>query len=76
MQQDPHEWTNRATDPACSSILAHHRTLVPTSSLPPAPGSSQRILLYDPASGAVNWEGMAVSHTDPIPELEDEPPQR
>lgn len=76
MQQDPHEWTNRATDPACSSILAHHRTLVPTSSLPPVPGSSQRILLYDPASGAVNWEGMAVSHTDPIPELEDEPPQR
>jgi len=76
MQQDPHEWINLATAPACSAILAHHRSLVPPSSVPPVPGSSQRILLYDPASGAVSWEGMAVGHADPIPEVEDEPPQR
>lgn len=70
MQQDPHEWSNVATEPANSTTLAHHRTLLPTSSRPPVPGSSQRILLYDPATGAVNWEGRDVGHADPVPELE------
>ncbi|MEY3175133.1 MAG: Choline-sulfatase [Planctomycetota bacterium] len=72
MQNDPHEWTNLAGNPAHSATLDHHRELLPASSRPPVADSKQRILLYNAATGAVNWEGMDVRATDPIPELEDE----
>ena len=72
MQNDPREWTNLAPDPAYGSILAQHREQLPKSSRPAVPGSAQRILLFDPLTGAVNWEGMPVGTTDPIPELEDD----
>lgn len=71
MRNDPREWTNLAAAPDHTATLAHHRRLLPASCRPPVPGSSQRILLYDPATGAVNWEGTDVSPTDPIPELEE-----
>lgn len=58
--------------PAYGSILARHREQLPKSSRPAVPGSAQRILLFDPVTGAVNWEGMPVGTKDPIPELEDD----
>lgn len=76
MQNDPREWTNLASDPAYGSTLRQHREQLPTSNCPAVEGSAQRILLFDPMTGAVNWEGMAVGAKDPIPELEDDTSSR
>jgi arylsulfatase A-like enzyme len=71
MQQDPHEWHNLAASTAHASVLAEHRRLAPPQSRQPVPGSRDRILLYDPASGRLNWEGTDIPPRAPIPELED-----
>ncbi|MFM8725418.1 MAG: sulfatase [Planctomycetaceae bacterium] len=71
MQQDPHEWQNLASSPAHASVLAEHRLLAPAHSRQPVPGSRDRILLYDRASGSLNWEGKDIAPGAPIPELED-----
>jgi len=71
MQQDPHEWHNLAGSPAHAGVLAEHRQLAPTHSRQPVPGSRDRILLYDRASGRLNWEGSDIVPGAPIPELED-----
>jgi hypothetical protein len=36
--------------------------------VPAAPNSASRVLTYDPATGAVTWEGKPVGKGDPIPE--------
>ena len=71
MQQDPHEWTNLAQHPAYAAVLAEHRQLTPATSRQPVEGSRDRILLFDSATGRLNWEGADIPPGAPIPELED-----
>lgn len=71
MKADPNEWTNLASNPDHQAVLMEHRALVPASSVPPAPGSKDRILLYDAQTGRVNWEGEDIPPGAPVPELED-----
>ncbi len=69
MQADPNEWTNLAGDPRCAPIIAEHRRWLPRIDAPPAPGSADRILTYDPATDTAVWEGKTiVRRSDPIPE--------
>ncbi|MFO0979546.1 MAG: sulfatase [Planctomycetaceae bacterium] len=69
MTIDPNEWTNLASNPDHQAVLMEHRALLPASSVPPAPGSKDRILLYDARTGRVNWEGADVPADAPVPEL-------
>jgi arylsulfatase A-like enzyme len=71
LQTDPHEWTNLASLNDYADVLAQHRSLLPGPSRPPVPGSRQRILLHNPQTGAVNWEGEDIPADAPIPEVED-----
>ena len=41
---------------------------LPPVNLPPAPGSAERVLTYNPDTGEVNWEGKPVGRADPIPD--------
>jgi arylsulfatase A-like enzyme len=66
-QTDPHEWSNLASDPAHTAVLAAHRKWLPKIDHPPAAGSAHRVLTYDPASDEAIWEGNPVRRTDPIP---------
>lgn len=67
-QTDPNEWTNLANESRYNSILAEHRRWLPRLDAPPAPGSADRILTYDPETDEAIWEGKPVRRTDPIPE--------
>ena len=69
--RDPNEWTNLAEKPESSSVLAEHRKWIPEISLKPAPGSRDRILLYDTATGVANWEGEDIAPGAKIPEVDD-----
>jgi choline-sulfatase len=71
LTDDPHEWTNLAADNANSEILETHRQLLPTVNRKPVPGSKDRILLYDSATGRTVWESEHILPNAPIPELED-----
>jgi arylsulfatase A-like enzyme len=66
-QTDPHEWRNLAADPKLADVLSEHRRWLPKIDVPPAPGSANRILIYD--EGRVNWEGQDIPPNAPIPEL-------
>jgi choline-sulfatase len=67
-QNDPHEWTNLATDPRHTAVLAAHRRWLPKLDAPPAPGSAHRILSYCPATDKAIWEaGTKIDRNDPIP---------
>jgi arylsulfatase A-like enzyme len=65
--QDPREWTNLAGRDDVREVLAEHRRWLPGIDRPMAPGSAHRVLSYDPATGAVVWEGQSISPQDPIP---------
>ncbi len=67
MENDPQEFENLVADPKYAEVVADHRKYLPQSDLPPAPGSSARVLTYD--EGRVNWEGQDVGANDPVPEL-------
>lgn len=69
--RDPNEWTNLAGKPASSAIVAEHRRWIPEISLKPAPGSRDRILLYDNSTGVANWEGEDIAPDAKIPEVDD-----
>ena len=71
MVQDPHEWTNLASRPEHSQIIAEHRQWIPKVNRKPVPGSRDRILLYDASTGRTNWEGKDILPNSPIPEIED-----
>ena len=71
MQKDPAEWHNLAASPKHADTLAQHRRMLPDKDQPPVPGSRERILLYDPVTKNVNWEGKDVPANAPVPELED-----
>jgi arylsulfatase A-like enzyme len=64
---DPNEWTNLANDPKHAETKRELAKWMPKVDRPPAPGSAQRVLTYDPATGAVTWEGKPVWKSDPIP---------
>ncbi len=68
MQADPNEWKNLASDPKFADVKRGLAKWLPKTSKKPVPGSASRILLYDPATGAVNWEGKDVGANDPIPD--------
>lgn len=65
---DPDEWTNLADRPEHAAVIAEHRCWLPTTDLPPAPGSASRILTYDRETDVAIWEGKTVKRGDPIPE--------
>ena len=67
-QRDPNEWTNLANNHEYATVLAEHRRWLPKIDVPPAPGSADRVLTYDPATDEAVWEGKPVHRTDPIPE--------
>ena len=71
LHEDPHEWNNVAQDGEFTSVKESHRRMLPTTNLKPVPGSKDRILLYDAATGRVNWEGEDILPGSPIPEVED-----
>ena len=66
-RNDPHEWTNLASDPQFDSVIAAHRRWLPTIDCPPAPNSAQRVLTYNKATDEAVWEGTIIRRTDPIP---------
>ena len=68
-EADPHEWTNLAGDPRLAGVLAAHRRWLPRVDVPPARGSADRILVYDPAADEAVWEGrLVIRRGDPVPE--------
>lgn len=71
MRNDPNEWTNLAGRPDSLTILTEHRAMLPKASEKPVAGSRDRILLYDPVTTTVNWEGIDIPADAPVPELED-----
>jgi arylsulfatase A-like enzyme len=68
LQADPHEWRNRAAEAESAEVKRELAAWLPRVNRPPAPGSAQRILTYDPVTGEVNWEGKTVGAADPIPD--------
>ena len=68
MIKDPSEFENLASDPDKATVLADHRKWLPTTDLPPAPGSAHRILTHD-STGETVWEGKLIKPDEPIPEL-------
>ena len=67
MVADPQEHDNLAADAAYAEVIEEHRRFLPEPSLPPAPGSRHRVLLWQ--DGQANWEGEDIAPGDPIPEL-------
>ncbi len=68
MQADPNEWNNLAGNPGHATIIAGHKKWLPQVDRLHAPGSANRILTYDKATGEAAWEGTTVKRSDPIPE--------
>ena len=68
MREDPHEWRNLATDAKYAGAIAEHRRWLPKVDRPPAPGSAQRVLTYDPETDMAIWEGKPVERDDAIPQ--------
>ena len=68
MTADPNEWKNLAGDPEFADTKRDLAKWIPKVNRKPVPGSAQRVLLYDPATGEVNWEGKPVGKNEPIPD--------
>jgi len=68
VQADPHEWHNLANRGDLAEVKRTVARWLPGTNLPPAPGSEQRILTYDPATRIATWEGKIIGPQDPIPE--------
>jgi arylsulfatase A-like enzyme len=64
---DPNEWKNLADDPKFTAVKRDLAQWLPKKSQPPAPGSAQRVLTYNPETGEVNWEGKPIGKNEPIP---------
>ena len=68
MLADPREWRNLAADPAAAGLAAELRKGLPRPDRPPAPGSADRILVYDPATDEARWEDrLTIRRDTPIP---------
>lgn len=68
LKGDPREWTNLAGQPQYEEIIIAHRRWLPKVDVPPAKGSAQRVLTYDPETDEATWEGTLIRRSDPIPE--------
>jgi arylsulfatase A-like enzyme len=68
LANDPREWSNVVARPELASVVAEHRRWLPKKDVPPAPGSANRVLTYDPETDVAVWEGATVRRGDPIPE--------
>ena len=68
LQADANEWRNLAFDPQTTAIRNELAGWLPPVSQKPAPGSAQRVLTYDPATGEINWEGKNIGRNEPIPD--------
>lgn len=68
MESDPNEWTNLAGEAEHAATIAAHKKWLPEIDLPPAKGSSHRILTYDPKTDEAVWQGDKVKRGDPIPQ--------
>jgi arylsulfatase A-like enzyme len=67
VRADPHEWTNLAGDPKHGAVKKDLARWLPKVDKPPVPGSKNRILTYDPATGEAVWEGAPVDKTAELP---------
>jgi arylsulfatase A-like enzyme len=68
VQADANEWRNLASNPETAAIRKELAGWLPSVSQKPAPGSAQRVLTYDPATGEINWEGKNIGRNEPIPD--------
>ncbi|MCA9072161.1 MAG: DUF4976 domain-containing protein, partial [Planctomycetaceae bacterium] len=68
LREDPNEWRNLIhSRKSYADILEEHRKWLPKNDSPPAPGSKQRVLIYD--GKKANWEGEDIGKDEPIPEI-------
>ena len=65
-ESDPREWNNLIGRPEFAAVVAEHRKWLPKVDRPPAPGSANRILTYDPKTDEAVWEGKVVRRGDAI----------
>lgn len=68
LQADPNEWKNLAADPKFLAVKTDLAKWLPRVNKLPVPGSAQRVLTYDPATGEAVWEGKEISQNDPVPD--------
>lgn len=61
LKVDPHEWTNRASDPAARELIAEHRRWLPAINAEPVAGSAIRLLVEE--DGVWKWEGNVIDPT-------------
>jgi choline-sulfatase len=59
---DPHEWTNLANDPRYREVIDNHAKFLPTTNVPPMPGSKHRLLTFE--NGQWVWEGEPIDPAD------------
>ena len=71
MVADPNEWANLASMKQHDAVMEAHRKWIPSVNKKPVPLSRDRILLYDPQTGSVNWEGQEIAPNASIPEIDD-----
>ena len=60
MKRDPNEWINLAGQRKYASVKMELSQWLPKTDLPPAPGSKNRILTYDPVTKVAVWEGEVI----------------
>ncbi len=65
LEADPNEWRNLAAERAHAAVLEAHRRWLPPASVPPAPGSRDRVLTFE--GGVPVWEGRPISPKAPVP---------
>jgi len=66
MANDPHEFTNLAADSRFYTEKQNLRKHLPQINRKPAPGSVNRILVYE--NGVANWEGEDIDPKETIPD--------
>jgi arylsulfatase A-like enzyme len=68
MIKDPNEWKNLANDPEYQKIIRDCARWLPKEEKKHASGSAHRILVFDPETKSVTWEGKPIRPDSPIPE--------
>jgi arylsulfatase A-like enzyme len=67
VRADPHEWTNLAGDPKHAAVKKDLARWLPKVDKPPVPGSKNRILTYDAATGEAVWEETPIDKSTGLP---------
>jgi arylsulfatase A-like enzyme len=68
VKADPHEWANLAGDPKRAAVKKDLAGWLPKVDKPPVPGSRNRVLTYDRATGEAVWEGMPIDKSADLPQ--------